>query len=241
MTVTAEDVLPAVVALRTPGEPPCVQYASKGGFCVIYRVELPFPIGGVNFDATNPAGGILLYIGYFTAGSDAGISGRIRGFSELVVIDDPDLNIDPILLHDPSGGTNEFSDDVTEEFFPEGVPEESSFIGFLKPIRPDGSSVFKANKAVPLKFMLIDDMGNSIPDALAVIAKIERISGDSTGTIIDEFESPGEANTDNTFRYDNIDNQYIYNLSTKGFDPGSYVVTVTSDKFLPRKALFKLR
>jgi hypothetical protein len=244
LTITAVDTQPSVVKPRLAvlSGSDCVPYATSG-LCVVYEAEGLVErdgemVVGLPLSGTDYVGDFDIYIGFLALG-DAGIRGRTTDWSEFVVVK-PGIAFAAALLHAPGAGTGgNFTDDITIEFFPEGVPEEGSFIGFLKPIRPDGSSVFKANKVVPLKFMLIDDMGNPIPDASAMITNIEWTSTNSAGT--EAPESPGEANTDNIFRYDNIDNQYIYNLSTKGFATGTYAVTVTSDKFLPRKAVFKLR
>jgi hypothetical protein len=90
-----------------------------------------------------------------------------------------------------------------------------SFSGFLAPL---GSGTFKAGSTIPVKFQLTDYYGNYISTATA------QISVDSN-----PGASSGSSNNGNYFRYDPTNNQYIFNLSTKGMSPGTHTITVTLD------------
>jgi hypothetical protein len=97
------------------------------------------------------------------------------------------------------------------------------FIGFLPPIRNDGSSIFKSGRTVPVKFQLTDDGYNFISDASATL-EVYKISDDVLGSV--PVDSSGDSNPDTAFRYDLDSNQYIYNLSTKGYGSGTYLFRV---------------
>jgi len=102
-----------------------------------------------------------------------------------------------------------------------------NFIGFLPPL---GSGTFKAGSTIPVKFQLTDYYGNYISTATA------QISVDSNaGT------SSGSSNNGNYFRYDPTNNQYIFNLSTKGMSPGTYTITVTLDDGTTHSTMITLK
>lgn len=99
-----------------------------------------------------------------------------------------------------------------------------NFIGFLPPLHNDGSSLFKSGRVVPVKFQLTATDGTFVSAATATLA-VFKITDDVLGSI--EVEPAGESNEDNFFRYDFGTNQYIYNLSTKGYTTGTYLLRVT--------------
>jgi hypothetical protein len=99
--------------------------------------------------------------------------------------------------------------------------------GILPPINPDGSSIFKLGRTVPVKFQLKDYTGNYISTAVARIYLV-KISDNVIGSEI-EPESTSEATIGNLFRYDNTDNQYIFNLGTKGLSIGSWKIRIALD------------
>jgi hypothetical protein len=99
-----------------------------------------------------------------------------------------------------------------------------NFIGFLPPIRNDGSSRFKAGRTIPIKFQLTATDGSHVTDASPTL-EVYHVTGEVLGTV--DVESSGEANEDNNFRYDSESAQYIYNLSTKGYSTGTYLLRVS--------------
>jgi hypothetical protein len=100
-----------------------------------------------------------------------------------------------------------------------------AFGGIRPPVKGDGSSVFKAGSTVPVKFRLTDYYGNYISDSIARIS-YAKISGDVIGDDV-EAVSTSAATTGNLFRYDASDDQYIFNLSTKGLSSGTYLLKIT--------------
>ncbi len=89
------------------------------------------------------------------------------------------------------------------------------------PGSPQPSNVrFQLGRTVSLRFQLTDASGNFISAATAQIW-------------VDSLTSPGKssgfANMGNYFRYDLTDNQYAFNLSTKGMTIGVHVIYITVD------------
>jgi len=108
------------------------------------------------------------------------------------------------------------------------TPPTYQFLGFLPPIGNEGGSVFNANKTIPVKFQL-KDINNTVvyggTASLTLQAYLEDVpAGDPI------YATPsGDANTGNEFRYDAIENQYIYNLSTKSLPVGKWKLMVTME------------
>jgi hypothetical protein len=97
-----------------------------------------------------------------------------------------------------------------------------NFSGFLPPLGP-GPTQFKTGSTIPVKFQLTDYYGNYISDAVAQIWVVSLTNLTNPGT------SSSSSNNGNYFRYDPTNNQYIFNLSTKGMSPGTYKIFVTLD------------
>jgi hypothetical protein len=104
----------------------------------------------------------------------------------------------------------------------DGCSSYYDFQGFQQPINPDGSSIFKSNRTIPVKIILTDCDGNSIPDA-TVRFEVYMDTYDIRGTEEEDVAETLEG-SDLLFRYDETDGQYIYNLSTKGYSPGIYTI-----------------
>lgn len=102
-----------------------------------------------------------------------------------------------------------------------------NFGGFLPPIRTDGGGIYKRGRTVPVKFQLTDINNQFISTAVArlFVAKIQ-------DGIVGTEEAPlstSSAGTDNFFRYDQTENKYIYNLSTKTMSVGTWQLKVALD------------
>jgi hypothetical protein len=94
----------------------------------------------------------------------------------------------------------------------------------LPPINADGSSVFKAGSTVPVKFALTGaDAGIT---TLTATLWVTRISNSIVGTDLEAVATNTPASTGNAFRYDPTSGQYLFNWSTKGFSPGTYVLRI---------------
>jgi hypothetical protein len=100
---------------------------------------------------------------------------------------------------------------------------------FREPINADGSSVFKAGRTIPVKIVLTDASGSRVVNATARLS-YWRASGSIIGTVPEGFE-PVWPDTGYVFRYAADDQQYIYNLSTKGMPAGTYLLRVTVDGY----------
>lgn len=101
------------------------------------------------------------------------------------------------------------------------------YSGVLQPFNADGTSVFKAGSTIPVKFTLKDYSGTYVSTANATLSYAKLINN---GFGIDvKAISTSAAATRNAFRYDSTSNQYIFNVSTKGFTAGTYILTVTLD------------
>ncbi|MBA7558226.1 hypothetical protein ES705_51021 [subsurface metagenome] len=102
------------------------------------------------------------------------------------------------------------------------------FSGILPPIKPDGTRVFKLGSTIPVKFQLWDADGNFITDTEAE-AKIslKKIIGEDPLGVPEDGDSTSAATIGNLFRYDDTDNQYIFNLATKELSIGTWEITIT--------------
>jgi hypothetical protein len=103
-----------------------------------------------------------------------------------------------------------------------------SFGGYLVPVLNDGSAIFNSGRTIPVKFKLTAANGTFITNAVANLQVFE-VLNTPTGTVdmtVDTLAS-GSSNTGILFRFDPTSNQYIYNLSTKGFLRGTYLLRTT--------------
>jgi hypothetical protein len=88
----------------------------------------------------------------------------------------------------------------------------SAFGGFLPPIRADGSSRFRLGSTIPVKFRLLcGDQPITNAVARLHVSRTSTVPGDG----VMEPISTAAATSGNLFRYDPVEGQYIFNLSTK--------------------------
>jgi hypothetical protein len=90
--------------------------------------------------------------------------------------------------------------------------------GFGEPLNADGSSVFRQGSTVPVKFQLCDASGALQSGAIAELYL--RTIAEGVASDVNEAISTSAATEGNLFRYDAVDQQYIFNLSTKTLDAG---------------------
>ncbi len=90
----------------------------------------------------------------------------------------------------------------------------------LQPILGGGKSVWKAGSTVPAKFRVCDAAGISIgtPGVVAAFFNTQRIAG--TESFVNEV-SVASTTADAQFRWDPTAQQWIFNISTKGFTKDS--------------------
>lgn len=113
------------------------------------------------------------------------------------------------------------------------------FSGFLQPINNDGSSIFKLGSTVPVKFKLTDASGNPVPDAIANIYSA-KITDQIIGSIT-EATSTSSATTGNLFRFDPVEQLYIFNLSTKNMTKGTHNIIVKLNDGSTQTVLISLK
>jgi YVTN family beta-propeller protein len=102
----------------------------------------------------------------------------------------------------------------------------SNFVGFLPPIRNDGSSIFQSGRTVPVKFQLTTADGGYVTNATATL-QVLKLTDTVLGTVVEvTADASGSSNTGNLFRFDATANQYVYNLSIKGYSSGTYLLRV---------------
>jgi hypothetical protein len=90
----------------------------------------------------------------------------------------------------------------------------------LPPLAADGSSVFRQNATIPVKFRVCDANGVSIgtPVVVTSFTLLQVIQGTVTTDVNLE---PVSTNPDTAFRWDPAGQQWIFNLSTKGLTAGA--------------------
>ncbi|WP_341201518.1 Ig-like domain-containing protein [Planomicrobium okeanokoites] len=102
------------------------------------------------------------------------------------------------------------------------------FSGVLQPVKADGKSVFQKNRTVPVKFQVFDG-STYVQDAVATIHLVKVSDTFDEGEI--QVTSTSGASIGNEFRYDSMDEQYIFNLGTKDLEKVQYkaIITITLD------------
>lgn len=104
-----------------------------------------------------------------------------------------------------------------------------NFVGYLSPIENDGSSVFSAGRAIPVKFQLTAADGTIVSNAAAALQAF-LIRPDGSLEVV-PVSSTGASNDGSLFRFLSEENVYVYNLNTAGFSPGNYLLrTQVSDQ-----------
>ncbi len=118
---------------------------------------------------------------------------------------------------------------------------EPQFLGFLPPIKNDGSSIFKLGSTVPVKFQLLNADGSYKSDASATLS----IAFLDHGIVGQYYEAVSTAAPDsgNAFRYDASANQYLLNLGTKQLTQGTgtYSLQVSVNGTLAKEVLISLK
>lgn len=153
--------------------------------------------------------------------------GRLYGWYATAMLPDPVEQSDPRCV-------SEFNPIASGYFW-----VEPKFLGLLQPINADGSSVFKLRSTVPVKFRLLNADGSYKSDAIATL----KVAFVDSGVVGGYYEALSTAAPDsgNTFRYDPADNQYIFNLGTKGLDTGTWSLQVTVNDIVVKQVLISLK
>lgn len=122
---------------------------------------------------------------------------------------------------DPAGNAGFASFDVVVTF---------QWTGVLPPVRPDGSSVFKAGRTVPVKFQLAGASAG-IRDLQARLF-LSRMADAELGSVEAAAPSTRAATTGNLFRFDG--EQYVFNLKVAS---GTWRVTIDLGDGVDRSVL----
>jgi hypothetical protein len=124
---------------------------------------------------------------------------------------------------------------------PQGISTKEiyKFLGFLSPIKADGSGIYKLGRTLPVKFQLKNANNEPVSTAVAKLF-ISKIQDGIEGTVEVPFSTSG-ADSGNIFRYDSADKQYIYNLSTSGLSRGTWQIRVELDDGKSYTVLVSLR
>lgn len=103
------------------------------------------------------------------------------------------------------------------------------YVGVLEPINQDGSSIYEigSGRTIPVKFHLKDANDNYISTAAAKLY-LAKISDTVTGTDV-EAVSTDPATDGNTFIYDSVVDQYVFNLDTTILSIGTWELRIVLD------------
>lgn len=83
---------------------------------------------------------------------------------------------------------------------------------------------FKAGSTAPLKVQILNWAGVNVSSASLVLRAVSLVKTTDESAVA--IADSGNANPDSGFRYDSSLAGYIFNLSTRGLSPGTYVLTV---------------
>lgn len=117
-----------------------------------------------------------------------------------------------------------------------------NFLGYFNPLLNDGTSYFHSGRTIPVKFQLAGLDGAFVADAIANI-QVYRVVDTPTGTVdmsIDTLPS-GSSNLGTLFRFDPVSSEYIYNLSTKGYLSGTYLLRTTLNDGTTHEVNFSIK
>jgi hypothetical protein len=113
-----------------------------------------------------------------------------------------------------------------------------SWSGFLQPINPDGTSIFRLGSTVPVKFQLTGGAAN-ITNLVATLT-VAKTSNNVTGSY-NEATSNAASDSGSTFRYDATSNQYIFNMSTSNLSTGTWSLQINIGDGVQRTINISLR
>jgi len=101
-------------------------------------------------------------------------------------------------------------------------------VDFLPPVNPDGTSCFKLGSTVPIKFQLTDASGAYVSTAVATL-EVTYVDPSTGNEVTEDVVSTSAATSGNLFRYDPTSNQYIFNMGTKRYKVGTYIILARLD------------
>jgi hypothetical protein len=210
-----------------------VQFSHEGGFCDTYTVAkggigFPDPVPGTDF-----TGQIQVVMGYFPGNQakDPGLAHAVGS--------SPTFTQNVILYFAPQfmPGTDDGDDGTVDgfsRFTPVNIPftngQAGYFCGLFSPAPPQGFA-FSVGQNITVKFQLTTGPNCSGQNILNAVARLSLVKSVGAGFVFQDVQSSGGANNLNYFR--EAGSTYIFNLSTTGLTPGSYVISISSDAAAP--------
>jgi hypothetical protein len=97
-----------------------------------------------------------------------------------------------------------------------------SFGGIQQPLTPNGS--YHAGRVIPVQFPLTAADGSVVTNATATLQAFQMVG---TALLPVPVSSPGNSYPGTQFRFDPSTGQYVYNLDTKSYSLGTYVLRIT--------------
>jgi hypothetical protein len=127
---------------------------------------------------------------------------------------------------------------VMTALFEEQLLPVEDWSGMLPPVSPDGSSVFRIGRAVPLKFQLFDESGDPVAGMRPILSLAKLCDDGAWG---EEFKPRSKAppRTSDLFTY--RAGMYTYNLDTRGMCAGTYRARIAIGAGAQLYAEFSLR
>ncbi len=120
------------------------------------------------------------------------------------------------------------------------TPETYLSQGFLAPLAIGDGKIFKLGSTIPVKLRITRRDGRPHDDITARLC-LRQVNGiEPIGDPI-IADSSGQANQGNLFRYDPVEDQYVFNLSTKSLMVGTWEFTVQLDDGLKIRHQFGLK
>ena len=116
------------------------------------------------------------------------------------------------------------------------------FHGFLAPVNETRTKPFKRGSTLPVKFRISDELGNPAPDAVCTLTIYYLENGAPDGEA--EVISTAAGDWGDQFRYDEDDDLFIFNLSTKDasfVDYFTYLAEVNLDDGTTQSVNFSLK
>jgi hypothetical protein len=212
---------------------------TEGGVTVSTSTTPPasqtgFQLNGVYYDVSTTAGYtglITVTVPYDPATAGDPLALRLYHYDKVVNSwIDVTTGVDTA-NHTVSGRVSSFS------WFAAGAPR-LVFGGFERPIDANGTRVISQGQTLPVKFRLTDASGIPVANAVARIYVAKVVNG------VPGVEMPGASSkpeSNNTARYSQSDDIYIFNLETRNLSPGVWQIRVMFDDGVSHVVLISLR
>jgi YVTN family beta-propeller protein/probable HAF family extracellular repeat protein len=236
MTVTDVEITQAEFAQRLAGTQfagsTCIIYGGAGGNCVDYQVTCSYTSSGDPVVCPSEATPTIAVQTIFTT-----LQPVINpGFLTTPIGENDWTNIftgysDPIV----KGKTKGFSEFVAVDL-PVTNPQGAGTLSFVAPLQSTNPRTFGSGFPIPAAFQLtsIANPTQSITNAVAnlTLVMVSNASGQAQSNVILALQ--------NAFKFQSASNEYLYQINTTGFAPGTYVLTVYGNSFAAQHVQFTI-